>query len=70
MITPDVPDAAVADDGGLVSWDEFRRLDDADRRRLQDRMEENVWRGRVDIDSSVLTDAIKAAQQDIYAELE
>jgi hypothetical protein len=70
VITPDVPDAAVADDGGLVSWDEFRRLADADRRLLQDRMEENVWRGRVDIDSSVLTDAIKSAQQDVYAELE
>jgi hypothetical protein len=33
-------------------------------------MEENVWRGRVDIDSTVLSDAIKSAQQDIYADLE
>ena len=70
MITPDLPDAALADDGGLVSWDEFQRLDDADRRAVQDRMEENTWRGRVDIDSTVLSDAIKSAQQDIYADLE
>ena len=55
---------------GSSSWDEFRRLDDGDRRLVQDRMEENTWRGRVDIDSTVLSDAIKSAQQDIYADLE
>jgi hypothetical protein len=70
VITPDLPDAALASDGGLVSWDEFQRLDDADRRLVHDRMEENVWRGRVDIDSAVLADAIKSAQQEIYADLE
>ena len=69
VITPDLPDAALADDGGLVSWDEFQRLDDVDRRIVQDRMEENTWRGRVDIDSTVLADAIKSAQQDVYAGL-
>jgi hypothetical protein len=70
VIAPDVPDAALAPGGGLVSWDEFQALDDADRRIVQDRMEEHIWRGPVDIDSSVLSDAIKAAQQAIYADLE
>ena len=70
VITPDLPVAVLADDGGLVTWDEFQRLDDTDRRVVQDRMEENTWRGRVDIDSTVLSDAIKSAQQDIYADLE
>jgi hypothetical protein len=70
VIAPDLPDAALADDGGLVPWDEFQRLNDADRRAVRDGMEENTWRGRVDIDSTVLSDAIKSAQQDIYADLE
>ena len=70
VIAPDLPDAALANDGGLVSWDEFQRLGDADRRTVQDHMEENTWRGRVDIDSTVLADAIKSAQQDIYAGLD
>jgi hypothetical protein len=69
VITPDLPDAALATAGGLIPWDEFQRLDDADRRLVQDRMEENVWRGGVDVDSTVLSDAIKSAQQEIYAEL-
>ena len=42
VITPDLPVAALADDGGLVTWDEFQRLDDTDRRTVQDRMEENT----------------------------
>ena len=70
VIAPDLPDAALAADGELVSWDEFQRLGDVDRRAVQDHMEENTWRGRVDIDSTVLADAIKSAQQDIYADLE
>ena len=70
VITPDLPDAALASDGELVSWDEFQHLDDADRRIVHDRMEENTWRGRVDIDSTVLADAIKSAQHDVYTDLE
>jgi hypothetical protein len=69
-ITPDLPATALGSDGGLLPWDDFQRLESTVQATVANRMEENVWRGRVDIDSTVLSDAIKSAQQDIYADLE
>jgi hypothetical protein len=69
-ITPDLPAAALTNDGALLPWDDFQRLDGDVQATVANRMEENVWRGRIDIDSTVLSDAIKSAQQDIYADLD
>jgi hypothetical protein len=69
-ITPDLPAAALTSDGALLPWDDFQRLDGDVQATVTNQMEENVWRGRIDIDGTVLADAIKSAQQDIYADLE
>jgi hypothetical protein len=65
VISPDLPDSVLTTDGQLRPWQE---LDGIERRIVQDLMEENTWRGSVDVDWLRLSDAIKSAQQDLYAD--
>jgi hypothetical protein len=65
VIAPDLPDAVLTPDGQLRPWQE---LDDIERRIVGDLMEENTWRGAVDVDWLRLSDAVTSAQQDLYAD--
>jgi hypothetical protein len=65
VIAPDLPAAVLTDDGQLRPWQE---LDGVERRIVQDLMEENTWRGPVDVDWLRLSDAVKSAQQDLYSD--
>ncbi len=66
VIAPDLPRDVLTADGTLRPWLE---LDDTQRRIVRDRMEENAWRGPVDIDWQRLSDTIKLAQQGLYLDL-
>jgi hypothetical protein len=66
VIAPDLPRDVLTADGTLRPWVE---LDDTQRRIVRDRMEENAWRGPVDIDWQRLSDTIKLAQQGLYLDL-
>jgi hypothetical protein len=65
VIAPDLPAAVLTRDGRLRPWPE---LDGVERRIVQDLMEENTWGGQVDVDWLRLSDAVKSAQQDLYAD--
>jgi hypothetical protein len=67
VIAPDLPRAVLTSDGRLRPWDE---LDGRERRIVQDVMEENAWRGPVDVDWARLSDAVKSAQLELYQDLE
>jgi hypothetical protein len=66
VIAPDLPRDVLTADGKLRPWPE---LDDSQRRIVRDRMEENAWRGPVDIDWQRLSDTVKLAQQELYFDL-
>jgi len=65
VIAPDLPATVLTPDGELRPWPE---LDGIERRIVQDLMEENTWRGSVDVDWLRLSDAVKSAQQDLYVD--
>jgi hypothetical protein len=65
VIAPDLPASVLTVDGRLRPWQE---LDDIERRTVGDLMEENTWRGPVDVDWLRLSDAVKSAQRDLYAD--
>jgi hypothetical protein len=65
VIAPDLPAAVLTADRQLRPWQE---LDGVERRIVQDLMEENTWRGSVDVDWLRLSDAVKSAQQDLYSD--
>jgi hypothetical protein len=66
VIAADLPDDVLTADGKLRPWPE---LDGTQRRIVRDRMEENAWRGPVDVDWQRLSDTIKLAQQELYLDL-
>jgi hypothetical protein len=65
VIAPDLPAVVLTADGRLRPWQE---LDGVQRRIVDDLMAENTWRGSVDVDWFLLSDAVKTAQQDLYAD--
>jgi hypothetical protein len=67
LIAPNLPRSVLTSDRQLKAWHE---LDATERRIVQDRMEENAWRGPVDVDWLRLSEAIKSAQQDLYDDLD
>ena len=66
VVAPDLPGDVLTADGKLRPWHE---LDDTQRRIVRDRMEENSWRGPLDIDWQRLSDTIKLAQEELYVDL-
>ena len=66
VVAADLPDEVLTADGKLRPWQE---LDGTQRRIVRDRMEENAWRGPVDVDWQRLSDTIKLGQQELYLDL-
>jgi hypothetical protein len=69
VLTPELPDGAVAGDQ-LVGWDEFQELDAAVRQITRNRLEETTGVDGVNIDGNALRDVVKVQQLPIYDELD
>jgi hypothetical protein len=69
VVTPDLPDPALAGDE-LVGWEEFGRLDAALRQLVRNRLEETTGAGGANIDGNGLRDVVKVQQLPIYQQLD
>ena len=69
VVTPDLPDPALAGDE-LVGWEEFGQLDAALRQLVRNRLEETTGAGGVNIDGNALRDVVKVQQLPIYQQLD